>query len=136
VLPELTVLAWLALCAWCDLRSRQIANWLTLPALGLALLVRLAGLAPGPPGLVLIITLFAAAGWWRGWVGGADLKVTAALAALNPHLALWAWGGALLYRLGLGLARRPARRLPGLVGFLLGVILSEIWSVVTSITTR
>jgi Flp pilus assembly protein protease CpaA len=82
ILPGLIVL-WLGLCAWSDLRRRQISNWLTLPVLGLALALGLlqgvaAILRLGLVGLVLGVL------WQKGGIGGADVKILLTLAALWP----------------------------------------------------
>lgn len=69
-----------------DLRHRKIFNWLTLPAMGVGLLVSL--LAAGLPGLAFgavgIALAFVAFGWMWGTriLGAGDVKLLMAFAAL------------------------------------------------------
>jgi Flp pilus assembly protein protease CpaA len=119
---------WLAACAWFDLRTRRVPNWLTLPAIPLALmaswLVR-GGSAESPGGflvrlVVLILPLFIA--WRRHLLGGADLKILVALSLANPWLLVAAWLGVVLYFIGLViLANHRAARFAGVPGFALGI---------------
>ena len=77
-----------------DLRERRIPNWLTVPALGVGLVLQ--GLQRGPEGLLIGLG-GAAAGlallalpFALGWVGGGDLKLLAAIGALmGAPFALW-----------------------------------------------
>lgn len=118
---------WLAACAWFDLRTRRVPNWLTLPAIPLALmaswLVR-GGSAESPGGfllrlVVLILPLFIA--WRRHLLGGADLKILLALSLVDPRLPVAAWMGALLYFVGLLVFEKGrALRFAGVPGFALG----------------
>jgi prepilin peptidase CpaA len=99
-----------------DLRKREVPDWLTLPALALALgwrLVHPDGWLPwGLAGATVALTL-------TGVLPGGDMKGLAAMALADPRLYLLAWLGAggvyLLWRV----ARRE-RWMPGYVGFLVG----------------
>jgi Flp pilus assembly protein protease CpaA len=130
MLPPATLLLcllWLSLCAYFDLRTRHIPNWLTLPAIPLALmaswLVR-GGSAESPGGfllrlVVLILPLFIA--WRHHLLGGADLKILLALSLVDPRLPVAAWMGALLYFVGLLVFKKGrALRFAGVPGFALG----------------
>jgi prepilin peptidase CpaA len=81
--------------AWTDARTGEIPNWLTLGALGLALVAHffagvsfthswqggLAGLGASALGAVLCVAVPAFM-YWQGAIGGGDLKLFAALGAL------------------------------------------------------
>lgn len=130
---EMILILWLTLCAWQDWHKRQLSNWLTLPPLVLAVALRCSGLTSGDFHLMFLIMLTMFVGWLGRWVGGADAKVTAALALLDTRLALWAWVGAmswyiLLFGYGQLVARDNDRiRLPGMLGFLIGVGGYVVW---------
>jgi len=97
-MSELVILHGVVLCvagiaALTDLRTGHIPNWLTLPAIALALVAHLVtGGAMG--GLFSVIGLvlcgfFPLVLFWRGAMGGGDVKLFAAIgAALGPALAL------------------------------------------------
>ncbi len=113
---RLAILLWLMVCAVFDLRRREVPDWLTLPALGLALVWQ--ALYPGGwlpwalAGVSVLLTL-------AGVLPGGDMKGLAALALYDPTLYLLAWLGAgavyLLWRVV-----RHERKMPGYVGFVLG----------------
>jgi prepilin peptidase CpaA len=76
-----------------DLRSGQIPNWLTLPAIAIAFVAHLA--TAGSAGAIysalglLMAGLFPLVLFWRGAMGGGDVKLFAAVgAALGPTGAL------------------------------------------------
>jgi len=127
------LILWLALCAWRDWHKRQVSNWLTLPPLILAVALRWSGLTSADLPLMLLVLLTMLVGWLGRWVGGADVKVTAALVLLDTRLALAAWMGAaawyiLLFCYGRFVARDSDRiRLPGMLGFLIGVGGFVLW---------
>ncbi len=97
-----------------DLRSGRIPNWLVLPAVPLGWLV--AGLMAGwsGSGLGVLGSLLGAAllllPWWRGWIGGGDLKLMVAFGALaGPGFVAGAFiWGSLVGGLLLGLEARRA----------------------------
>ena len=118
---------WLGLCAYFDLRTRHIPNWLTIPAIPLAMLaawlVRPAGVRYLQQYLfhlaLLVLPLFIA--WHKHLLGGADLKILVALSLLNPWLLLAAWIGVVAYFIGLAvLANSRLSRFAGVPGFALG----------------
>lgn len=120
---SLLAVAWLSVCAFFDARTRQVSNWLTLPAIPLALLA--AWLTRESRGetlyefvfhlVITTLPLFAA---WRGHLlGGADLKILAVLTLANPLLVVAAWIGVVIYFIGLVIAsewrhRRASRQNP------------------------
>lgn len=112
------VLLWLAVCAVFDLRRREVPDWLTLPAVVLALVWQITHPAGWLPwalaGVTVALTLL-------GVLPGGDMKGLAALTLIDPCLYLSAWLGTGLVYLIWRLVRRE-RRMPGYVGFLVGVV--------------
>jgi Flp pilus assembly protein protease CpaA len=120
VMPELTpilsittsllAVTWLGMCAIFDIRTRQVPNWLTLPAIPLALVA--AWLARENRGetpyefvfhlVIMTLPLFVA--WRYRVLGGADLKILVVLTLANPLLLLAAWIGVVIYFVGLLIA--------------------------------
>jgi prepilin peptidase CpaA len=91
----LFLLVWLALCAEQDARQRQISNWLTLGALALALTYLLIsghtwlGATAAEGGWALLLSLaLTLPGYALGKLGGADVKLLAALALATDCLYL------------------------------------------------
>jgi Flp pilus assembly protein protease CpaA len=125
------VCTWLAVCAAQDWRRREVSNWLTLPPLGLGLLLRLAGVVQGPVFPMLIVGLTLLFAWRKGWLGGADFKACLAMALFDLRLLAWAWAGLGLWYalLGLIVRREDMRRLPGFVGFTTGAVVYLFWRV-------
>ncbi|RLB53524.1 MAG: prepilin peptidase [Deltaproteobacteria bacterium] len=87
------VVAVVGIAAWTDARSGRIPNWLTLTTIVGALALHLA--TGGPWGALLsVIGLVLGAAcplllFWRGAMGGGDVKLFAAIGALlGPELAL------------------------------------------------
>ena len=120
---------WLATCAGQDWRRREVSNWLILPPLGLGLLLRLPGFGGGSPVLLLVAAGALLLGWRAGWLGGADLKASLALACFDLRLLGWAWLGLVAWYLLLHTVFRRAdlKRLPGFVGFTTGMVLCVLW---------
>jgi Flp pilus assembly protein protease CpaA len=125
---SLLCLLWLSLCASFDLRKRHIPNWLTLPAIPLAMLAAWLEQPAGTGRLdeylfhqgFLVLSLLIA--WRNHLLGGADLKILVALSLVNPWLLVAAWLGVVLYFIGmLCLANRRATRFAGVPGFALGI---------------
>ena len=116
------VLAWLLVGAAQDLRTRQVRNWVTLPALTLALGTRLCLPAAGLP--LLGVTAMLLAGWHFGWLGGADVKALLTLGLLDLTWIVWALLGVFVWDaltwVWTGL--RP-KTLPAFAGFALGFAL-------------
>ena len=120
-------LIWLDVCAVYDIRTHQVPNYLTLPAIPLALLA--AWLTRGSRAETLfefvfrlfLLTLPLFIAWRNHLLGGADLKILVVLALASPLLVVAAWGGVVLYFLGqLILHRGRPIRLAGVPGFALG----------------
>jgi len=133
---SLLAVAWLSVCAFSDIRTRQVSNWLTLPAIPLALLA--AGLTRERRGETLyefvfrlVITplpLFLA--WRYRILGGADLKILVVLTLANPLLVVGAWIGVVIYFAGLFIIRRSRPvRFAGVPGFALGAGLFTVGQV-------
>ncbi len=129
---EIGALTWLAACSWFDWKKRLVPNWLTIPAVVLALALRLLGFAQGDGVMALGVVVLVVGGWLAHILGGADLKVTAALALLDPRLAVWAWLGMIGWYLAvrlvtIGYKEKGPYRLPGMVGFAAGVSFLLMW---------
>ena len=126
-------LLWLSICAWQDWKRRQVSNWLTLPPLILALALRLAGITTGHLLLVVLVLGAVLVAWVGKWAGGADAKAMITLALIDARLALWGWVGAtlwygLLFAYGRFIVKdRDRIRLPGMLGFLIGVGAYWLW---------
>jgi hypothetical protein len=120
---------WLGLCAIQDWRRRQVGNILTMPVLGAAILLRLAGVGHGSIFPFLLVTISLLFAWRKGWIGGADLKASLALALLDMQMLAWAWAGLVLWYLSLRLIfqREDTCCLPGFVGFFAGTFLFLTW---------
>ena len=101
--PLLVAAAGTAVAAWTDLRTGRIPNWLTFGAASLGLLLRvLPWLFAGDLRQALFAFLLAVAGavlcgfipavlFWKGGIGGGDVKLFAALGILcSPELGLLA----------------------------------------------
>ena len=116
-------LSWLLLGAMQDWRRREVSHSLVVPALLLGLLWRISGFAAGTwweLGCIFLLTL---AGFQRRWVGGADVKVSLAIALISVPLAIWAWAGMVFWAalLRCFYDKSELSRLPGLIGFSVGV---------------
>ena len=118
---------WLGVCAIYDTHTHRVPNWLTLPAIPLALLV--AWLTRGSRAetlfefvfrlFLVILPLFVA--WRNHLLGGADLKILVVLALASPLLVVAAWVGVMLYFFALLILHRARPiRFAGVPGFALG----------------
>jgi Flp pilus assembly protein protease CpaA len=110
---SLLAVAWLGVCAFFDARTRQVSNWLTLPAIPLALLAAWVtresrGETPYEfvfnsgwfvTAVIMTLPLFVA--WRSHLLGGADLKILLVLTQANPLLVVAAWIGVVVYFIGL-----------------------------------
>jgi Flp pilus assembly protein protease CpaA len=131
MLPPTTLLLcllWLSLCAYFDLRTRHIPNWLTLPAIPLAImaawLVRSAETDQVNEYLFQLgfLSLSLLIAWRYHLLGGADLKILLTLSLASPWLLVAAWMGVVLYFIGLAiLAKKRSARFAGVPGFALGI---------------
>lgn len=133
---SLLAVAWLGVCAFFDARARQVSNWLTLPAIPLALLA--AWLTRDSRGETLyefvfhlvIMTLPLFLAWRYRILGGADLKILVVLTLANPLLVVAAWIGVVVYFIGLLIVRRSRPvRFAGVPGFALGAGLFTVGQV-------
>lgn len=90
------IVLWLVICGVCDARTGEVPNWLTFPALIIGALNAVAG------GRETVIVFLGVLGvlmltYIKGSVGGADVKILAALAGLWPEslvlvtLGIWIW---------------------------------------------
>jgi len=134
---SLLVVIWLCACAVIDVRTHQVPNWLTMPAIPLACLA--AWLTRETRGetiseflfhlLILTLPLFVA--WRMHLLGGADLKILVVLSLANPQFTVAAWVGVMLYFFVLLILRnnRPAR-FAGVPGFALGIAVFTIGQMV------
>lgn len=113
---EKVALIWLGACAVHDLRSREVPDWLTLPAVLLALVWRLVHPDGWYPWALAVFTV---ALTLTDILPGGDMKGLAALALFDPHLYLLAWLGAGVVYLLWRLVRRE-RWIPGYAGFFVG----------------
>ncbi len=123
---------WLLVCALQDLRTRTVANWLTVPPFLAA--VPLAWWLGGMErvGFTLLVWACLYVFWRDGAMGAADGKIATLLAAVQPASLLW--GLALLWVLYglLWLGMKPlgmnARQcsLPGVVGLFLGYVAMQV----------
>lgn len=127
LLLHLLILAWLLTCALQDWRSRQVSNWLTLPAFVLAWPAAL--WQGGEERLLFTFALFV--GCWFAWqmkgMGAADGKIATGLAALLPQAVLWSGAVLLLFFVYLRL-RRQEGGVPAVVGLYLGALLAIVGS--------
>jgi Flp pilus assembly protein protease CpaA len=124
---SLASVVWLGACAWFDLRTRRVPNWLTLPAIPLALAASwLAHRNPAESparflvqmGFVILPLIIA---WYQHLLGGADLKILLALSLADPRLPVAAWMGAVLYFSGLLILQNSrTSSFAGVPGFALG----------------
>ena len=128
VVLSLLLVAWLGACTVIDVRTHQVPNWLTLPAIPLALLAtwltwenRAETLGEFLFRLLFLITPLLIA-WHNHVLGGADLKILLVLTMANPLLVVAAWLGVIVYFLGLLISQhdRPVR-FAGVPGFTLGI---------------
>jgi len=130
---SLVTLAWLSICAIFDARTQKVTNWLTLPAIPMAIsaawLTRESRSETIYSSLfhlvILVVSLLLA--WRIHLVGGADLKILVVLALVGTQYFLAAWIGALMYffTLSVLLHNRP-KHFAGVPGFALGIGLLTI----------
>jgi Flp pilus assembly protein protease CpaA len=120
---HLILFVWLLVCAIQDWRSREVSNWLTLPALALAFSLRLFGIIRAPIIPLLVEAALLLLAWHSGWIGGADVKGSLTLALLDPRYLFFAWTGNIGWYvvLRLYLYHRSDQRIPAFVGFAAGV---------------
>jgi Flp pilus assembly protein protease CpaA len=125
---SLLILLWLGVCAAIDVRTQQVPNGLTLPAIPLAILA--AWMTRELRGEtryeflfhLVLLTLPLIVAWRNHLLGGADFKILLVLSLVNPLLVVAAWVGVIAYFLGLLITNhRRAIRFAGVPGFTLGI---------------
>ncbi len=114
--------AWLLPCAWQDLRTRHVSNWLTIPLFVIAWPVALL-----TGNLALVFAVFV--GTWVAWragagMGGADGKIAVGLAALAPEALFVGFclqiGVFMVWRL----REKTGVSIPGALWFCVGALLA------------
>ena len=86
------IAALLLIAAWNDIATRLIRNIVPISIAGLAILLRLhSGLLPTLYSLIVAQVVFVLLLWLasRGWLGGGDVKLAAALTLALPPTAVW-----------------------------------------------
>jgi Flp pilus assembly protein protease CpaA len=125
---SLLILIWLGACAVFDVRTHQVPNRLTLPAIPMALLA--AWLTQDLRGGTWFeflfhlgfVTLPLFIAWRIHLLGGADLKILLVLTLANPMLFVSAWVGVMLYFFALLIIdHKLPIRFAGVPGFALGI---------------
>lgn len=119
-MPEFLLVLWLLPCALYDQRNHEVPNWLTLPALPLAL-----WWAAENGTLPLALSVLAATyiAFLAGGMGGADGKMAAVQAAISPA-ALLATGLLLVAMfITMRLRRTGQMPLPAGLWFFVGALL-------------
>ncbi len=111
---QLLLTAWLVPCAVFDLRRRRIPNWLTLPALAIALWW---AWGAGTLGLALVTLAAGFLAFQADGLGGADGKLATVQAAVSPAALLITGLLIGITFLGLRLAGRRDNRLPAAIWF-------------------
>lgn len=115
---SIAVLLWLGVCAAWDWKTRTVPNVLTLPALGVALMVRV---ALGHWQFLAVLLIAGYLWLWRtGVLGGADAKIGLVLTLLSPVWGYLALVGVVM----LGLLWKIGgweKHTPAVVGMLAGV---------------
>lgn len=119
-MPELLLTLWLLPCALYDQRNHEVPNWLTLPALPLALWWA-AGNGTLPLALSVLFATYIA--FLAGGMGGADGKMATVQAAISPAALLAT--GLLLAAMFVTrrLSRTGQKRLPAGLWFFVGALL-------------
>ena len=117
-------LCWLMPCAIQDWRTRQVSNWLTLPAIALSLIARMIGWSQSPWWLIFLVTALALGLWYFDQLGGADAKGWIAFALLGERILLGAALGLLIWFVVFRALRLGTTRTPGYPGYILGVFMS------------
>ena len=125
---SLVLLIWLSMCAIFDIRTHKVPNWITLPAIPVAIIATWITRENSNETLystvfhlfILMLPLFIA--WRMHLIGGADLKILLVLALASSQLFFAAWIGALVYFLGFTFfSHKQTHRFAGVPGFALGI---------------
>jgi hypothetical protein len=119
---ELVTLFWLLVCAVQDFRFQHVSNWLTLPAIPLAVMASVLGWVETPWLVSLIVSGTALFLWSTDLLGGADAKGWLVFALLGAWMMVAAAVGMIIWFLitkATGMVREG--RIPGYPGYALGV---------------
>lgn len=101
-----------------------MSNWLTLPVLGVAIIVRILGYGLGDWRFICLLSILVLLGWAANLVGGADAKASLAMILLDPRLAVWAWAGGVTWYFASQISvygREKPFCMPGMMGFAIGI---------------
>lgn len=118
--PAIGLTFWLLPCALQDHRTRRVSVWLTLPLFLVAWPFSLLN-GTGQITLATFVGFYMAFHLAPGGVGGADGKVAVGVAAVSPTALAAGLAVNALAFLYCRLRGRPAARVPGVVGFYLGL---------------
>jgi Flp pilus assembly protein protease CpaA len=123
VVLKLLLTLWLTVCSFQDLRTRTVSNWLTLPMFFLSGLYAFwrGGQNLALFGLVLVVFVVL---WAVKGIGGADVKVLAALAAFWPETFFLAMALTFLWSLAQILRGKRRESYAGLPPIALAAILT------------
>lgn len=121
IAAQLFLTVWLIPCAVFDVRRRRIPNWLTLPAIPVALWW---ALGQGTLILALVVLGGGFLAFQFGGMGGADGKLATVQAAVAPAALLLSGLLLALTFLGLRLFGRKRSRLPAALWFWAGSLLT------------
>lgn len=126
MIMHLVLLAWLAVCAAQDWRSREVSNWLTLPPLAAGLIYTA---VQGWERLLLfgLVVSVCSVLFRLGGMGGADVKILAVLSAFSPLMLMAALAAQGIT--GLVVWRRSGRRaaFPAVPAYAAGAVLSFVF---------
>ena len=117
---------WALACAWQDFRTHRVSNLLTLPAFFVAWALGTYELVTtGNPSfyLTLVVVLVA---WQLKWLGGADGKMTAAMAVFAPAGMALGFGAMAVWFGARRLMGKAQIRLPLAVGFAVGMLMEAV----------
>ncbi|MCO6451210.1 MAG: prepilin peptidase [Caldilineales bacterium] len=121
LLSSLLLALWLIPCALFDWRQHRVPNWLTLPALPLALCW---GWRQGTLALTLLVFAASYLAFVSGGMGGADGKLAIVQAAFAPAALAWTGLSLLITFILIRLLGWESRRLPAGPWFLAGSVLA------------
>jgi len=126
---------WLLTCAWQDFNTKNVSNWLTLPAMGITLIAQSTGWISTPWWIILIVSIMAFTLWWRGHLGGADAKGWIVFGFLGTPVLVGAAIGQLVWYLTVNWGRERFQSqavgtpIAGFPGYALGIWLFGCYSI-------
>jgi Flp pilus assembly protein protease CpaA len=99
LIARMGIVIWLGLCAYYDARTGEIPNLLTLPALAMGgLMAAISGIQALAFYAVVLLLLFFV--YYRGDMGGADVKILGALAGMWPLGLMTVMAGIFIWMIG------------------------------------